>query len=460
MAAALGSPGSTAPEDGATADSPALFPPSFVYSPATGKPLDPPPPKHAPLWLPPSGSQGLDKGLLRGGKLTRSSLRLREGFTSQKAAPLELLPPPGGHCNIMVSPCGLRSSFLFALDAKNGALYCWVPRERSWSEMLPADERCPYLGSDQLPYGVWSAEPCERGGKHALLWPSDAGLLAVALNPLAMTYCAEIISEGRCMSPALPLGGRHFVLQRRSGETATSMFSIAPEGGPPERKCSGIPDCYWACSAATPMEAIWLSNTGQAVANIRRQQYEFIPWEPEAVEPLFNFGPPHYARDGRLWMQVLHPQATPDGEEGRCFVSLGRRSYEKQSFLGVRFLTGQSAFKVEQRIQEDPWHEPMVAPGTHQKDEIVLPILESVSDHSLLTLRVYHSDSADSFLANRTAVQTRYQIVGQHEDDLGFHAARVAEPWLTAAFVYDGALYLYHPAFNTIPGWPLLAAGE
>lgn len=458
IAFALGCPTSIAEEDGARADAPVVFPPSFVHSPNTGRKLVPPAPKRTSAWIPLNGSQDLEQGLLRGGKLTNISLLLQNGYSSVQPAPLGIPKLPSGPCCMLVWPCGLRSLFLFALDSVNGRIYCWQPSDNKWSEMQPADEACPFLASEQLPYGTWSVEPIHAAEYSSLYWPSDAGLLALTLNPLSMQFAARVVSPGRCMSPVLPLGGRHYFLQQRPDAPGTALVSIDPEAGSPIIQHAGIPNALWACSAATPLEAVWISNLGQVVASTRRHQFDFIPWEPDAIEPLFNFGPPHYARDGRLWMQVRHPRATPDGEEGLCFISLGKSKYEQQSFLGVRLLSGQSSFKVEQRIQEDPWNEPKVAPGAHQKDEIVLPILESVADRSVLVLRAYHDDSAESFLANETTVTTRFQVHGQHADDYGFYQIDVTEPWLTRAFIYDGALYLYHPKFETLPGWLLQSA--
>lgn len=453
---ALGCPQSVDAEDGGSQSEPAFFPPSFVHSPATGKKLERPQTSDARTWLPPHGNQDLDKGLLRGGKLTTASLRLRAGITSATQPPRQIPLPDAGHCTFLVTSCGLNMSFLFALDALNGTLYCWLPTQGNWAEMNPAQDSAPYLGSEHLPYGTWRPELAEYKGASALLWPSDAGLFALRLSPLTLHFVVEPLSEGCCASPVLPLRGRHFVLQLRQGKT--EMVSISLQDGQLEVHCRDIPDVQWVCSMATPQEAVWLSATGQVVANVGRRQYGFIPWQPGTI-PQFDLGPAHFASDGRLWFQVL--RSYENGHE-RCFIELGRpdprkKPESKEACLSRRFLTGASFFCTEKQERKDPWEPEVHSSLDQDNDEVVMPLLESVADGSLLTLRVFHRDLGKDgdLLRSAGVLNIRYQIMGQHDDEVGFYKTAVRNSWITTAFLYDGGLYLYHPEFKNIYGWPL-----
>jgi hypothetical protein len=302
---------------------------------------------------------------------------------------------------------------------------------------------------------LWNVECNDLAGDANLYWPCDTGLVRVRLDPLTATYEALILIEGVCVSQPLIVGDNVYVLLRTpDGQGIALAETPLRDGAATQLRIKNIPEGIWH-AAATPHEAVWVSEAGQVVASPRRKQFELIAWNPATIKPEFRLGPPHCARDGRLWMQAMHPTGH-DGEEGPGYISLGKAQQDWHSSNGARTLTGKSSIKVEQRLVEDPWIEPIVVSMVgHANNEAVVPILESVTDQSLLVLRVDHADGIIKFFESGELLLTRFQVMGQHADDRGFYSVRLRKPWRTTVFVYDGVLYLYHPDLENLPGWPL-----
>ncbi|MGH9960554.1 MAG: hypothetical protein ACREBC_26115, partial [Pyrinomonadaceae bacterium] len=374
---------SSAPDDGALDSRWVTFPPGFKLSPNTGKPLV----KKAPrtgTWLPFSGAEGLKSGLLRGGCLTAHPLKLK-GDASPTRDPERQLPLPGrGNYRFCVGAFGLSSSFLLAFEARQGAIYCWLPSRCEWVEMA-APSGAPYLGAEDFPLSAWSIEARDLANDTVVFWPADCGLVAIKVNILSLAYEARLLAEGRCVSVPRVLGNRVYILvEKPDGAVGVVSVDAAWQSAeqPLELAVNGMPAAKWVVATATPREVIWLSEKGQVVLRPTAQQCFFIPWEP-GVEPQFRLGGPHCSADGRLWMQVLHP-TLHEGEKGFGYIQLGRPNPEQRPSSGARTLTGHSSIKVEQQLKEDPWVEPAVAATAgHENNEAVVPILESMSDGTL-----------------------------------------------------------------------------
>lgn len=446
---------SNSPDDGALDSASVAFPSEFKYSPNTGKPIVKAGSKVC-TWLPVSGSENMTSGLIRGGCLTTHPLKLKEN-TVPTLNPDRELPLPGhGHYSFCAGAFGFSSSFLLAIEAEHGEIYCWHPSLHKWYELVPPSDG-PYLGTETFSQGAWSIEAQEMSGDTILFWPSDCGLAAIKINVLSMSYDAKVLIEGRCLSVPRIIRNRIYILIERP-DGAVHAVSVdtdwQSEDRPVELTINTIPAAKWVMSAATPREVFWLSDMGQVVLRPNAQQYVFIPWEV-GVEPQFRLGGPHCSADGHLWMQVLHP-TFHEGDCGFCYVQLGCLNSEQQmqpSFC-ARTLTGCSSIRVEKWLKKDPWIEPnVVATMAHENNEAVIPILESTSDNTLLVLRVDHLQSVTG-LFERTGeyVPTRFQIMGQHRNE-GFYVKRLREPWTASAFIFEGVLFIYHPDIGSIPGW-------
>lgn len=457
---ALGCPQSVDAEDGGSQSEPAFFPPSFVHSPATGKKLERPQTPVTQVWLPPHGNHGLDKGLLRGGKLTRASLWLRDRYRQSDSAPPRSLAKPEGACRFLAHGLGLSRTFLFALFAEKGRLYCLMTNGE-WHLMRPGDKGADIQLHSGLPFGVWNIETGTKGGCPMVIWPSDQGLLALRLSPLSMSYEVELLAEGRCVSPVLPLEGMLHCLLIRSGQTSTSLVRVGLDDGAAEVMLENLPGAEWPSAASTLQEAVWISRTGYVVVDTWSKGHSFQAWPDAGYEPMFDFGPPHFScRDGGLWLQMLHRGGADDGGDIRRFLSIGQNSFRNKTASGPRHLTGKSVLTMsEQRMSGEPWdRSPRIL--QHQLDEFVMPVLDSMTDQSLLVFRVKRKDAGmedprpDLFFSIRNKLPTSFQIF-EENDDNGFYFANVARPWISSAFIFEGHLHLYHPDFDTIPGWPL-----
>lgn len=294
-------------------------------------------------------------------------------------------------------------------------------------------------------------------GETILFWPADAGLIAIKIDMLSLSYEAQVLVEGVCLSIPRVLRDKIYVLIEKP-DRAVGAFSAGAGQSIGNDFCelavSDIPNTRWVIAAATPREIIWLSDMGQVVVRPSAQQYMLIPWEA-GTEPQFQLGGPHCSSDGRLYMQVLHP-TLHDGEGGFGYVQLGHANSNQRPHLsfGARMLTGQSSIKVEKWLKEDPWIEPtVVATMAHENDEAVVPILESKSDMSLLVLRVDHLQGITAlFERTEEFIPTRFQIMGQHGNS-GCYLKRLREPWNASAFVFEGVLFIYHPDIGSLPGW-------
>ncbi|MDR3641990.1 MAG: hypothetical protein P4L39_11775 [Humidesulfovibrio sp.] len=371
-----------------------------------------------------------------------------------------VMPPPGGR-SFLVACCGLRHSFLFSLDALNGCIHCWVPSAQLWAELNPTDQGMPFLGAGGLPLTQWWPEAENLAGDTVLLWPSDSGILTVRMDPLTLTYRAEVLAPGTCVSPLLPNGDRVYGLMANAGQETLTLVSVSSATASPNECVSGIPKADWSQAVATPHEAILVSSVGQVVANSRRNIFAFLPWAESAGQPVTEFGPPHCDEsDGRLWLQTQIGQESKE-EFGYGYVLLGHGGGELHKATGARHHTGKSSIKVEQRLLGSPWNDPeKVQFGAHDNDEAVVPLLESVAHGDLLVLRANYVGSASGFLQIEESIPTRFQIHRQQPDSQGFHVAKLHKPWEATTFIFRGQLFLYHPDFKYLPGWTIQGNGQ
>jgi hypothetical protein len=446
---------SNSPSDGAPTSGYVAFPSEFKYSPNTGKSIVKKGPKVC-TWLPVCGSEDLKSGLLRGGCLTTYPLKLKGDVSLPRDPDLELPLPGHGHYRFCVGAFGLSSTFLFALESEQGEIYCWLPSLKEWAELSPPPN-APYLGTRSFSQEVWSIDAKDMAKDTILFWPSDCGLVAIKIDVLSLSYETRLLIEGCCLSvPRILKNSVYVLIEKPDGTVRAVSVDAGWQSGeaPRELPVNNIPVAKWVIAAATPREVIWLSNMGQVVLRPNAQQFLFIPWEA-GVEPQFQLGGPHCSADGHLWMQVLHP-TLHDGDIGFGYVQLGFLNSEQRtrpSFC-ARTLTGSGSIRVEKWLKDDPWIEPtVVSTMAHENNEAVLPILESTSDNTLLVLRVDHLQGVTQ-LFERTGeiIPTRFQIMGQHGDG-GFYVKRLREPWTTSAFIFDGALFIYHSDIGSLPGW-------
>lgn len=450
-------------EDGAASGGLAIFPPAFKYSPNTGKELDRKP-SRVETWLPVHGSEGLTSanGLLRGGCLTGHSLQLKNLEKERERPPRyeekEIKLPGPGYYRFCVASFGFSTGFLLALEPEQGEIHCWIPSKGEWVLLRCSSGQGPYLGTQAIAREHWSIEARDLTGDSPFFWPSEQGLAAVKIDILSLSYQARIVVEGKCVSVPRILNNHVYVLVEKDGGVhafhADAEFESS--GNSPLPINDAIPTAPWSMSATTSREIIWLSDKGQVLIRPSSNQYLFIPWR-QGIEPQLQLGGPHCTLDGRLYMQVFD-EALGDGEGGFGYVQLGPVGREQRPIesTGARALTGRGSIKMEQWLTEDPWTE---SASVMPKGEAVIPILESSIDKTLLVFRVEHLRGVGQFF-DRSAetIETRFQLVGQHESHV-FDIKRLRRPWCSTAFIFDETLFIYHPDIaKRIPGWELIGS--
>lgn len=450
IAAMLGSPMSTDAVDCDNGSDTAWFPPSFKHSPNTGKRLTFVSPTTG-SWLPPFGNQGLTSGVVQGGRVT--SIPLLINVNSVETRPdIELLMPPPGDYQFCVGAFGLKASYLFALEFAQGLIYCYLPGRQDWLEISPTENSIG-IGDFTSPSNAWGIGSTDLLQSDTVFWPADRGLLSVQIDLAKMSYMATVLVAGRCLaSPALVSGRVYALIAKDEGVRVVSVpIASSQQDRTPQEFELQVPFVDdWQSPFVTPRDAFWFSKSGQVV--VRAGRPEFIPWPVDAV-PRFELGGIHSSSDGKFWQPCEH--INEEGEAAFAYFQVGRLKPETR--LGTpRALTGLSSIKLESWLPGDPWIEPDIASsGDQEQDEAVIPIIESVTSKSLLCFRVKYLGNLGDFFDNESALlNTTFQIMPQH-DERGFYATKLAAPWRTRPFVYDGALFLYHPSMRALLGWKL-----
>jgi len=451
IAAMLGCPkGMDAVDCDVGADA-AWFPPSFKYSPNTGKRLTFDNPTSG-SWLPPFGNQGLTSGIIQGARVTNTPLRINVSAVETRPD-IELLMPPPGDYKFCVGAFGLKASFLFALEIAQGIIYCYLPSRQDWVEIRPSENSSIGIGDFTSSSNAWGIVSGDILVSDTVFWPTDRGLVSVKIDLARMSYIASVIVEGRCLaSPAL-ISGRIFALIANDEGIHVASVPIASsqqDRAAQEFKLNVQDTDDWQSPFVTSREAFWFSKIGQVI--VRAGRPEFVPW-PVDVIPRFELGGIHASSDGKFWQPCECKDQ--DGETVFAYLQVGRPKPETRSGT-PRTLTGLSSIRLESWLTGDPWIEPDIFPGgDHEQDEAVIPIVESITSKSLLCFRVKYLGNLGDFFDNESALlNTTFQIMPQH-DERGFYATKLAAPWRTRPFVYDGALFLYHPSMRAILGWKL-----
>jgi hypothetical protein len=270
---------------------------------------------------------------------------------------------------------------------------------------------------------------------------------------LALSYRTSIV-PGRCIgAPTLTAGTVSVPIIEPNGAAWLLVTSATDLGHverlPLEHPCSGP----YQLPLSDATRAIWLGTTGilsyrpATVGTANR--CDFSKW-PADVTPEFQFGSPYLSNTGRLWQLCLDQRA-----ERFEYVQIGSPDSRRPDIHGVdgpRFCTGQVSYHLETQSRADPWLD--AGAEDAQMDEVVLPILESMGSSTVMCLRVQFVGSLSDFFAARDPQIATLEVTG--EPGVRLYVVRVRSPWLASVFVYDGAVYLYHPDLpDAIPGWKL-----
>lgn len=428
------------------------FPRSFKYSPNTGKPLSLPD-RELESWLPPFGNQGLPSGVLKGARLTTVPLRI-EASSVETRPDSELTLPQHGEFLFCVGAFGGKSSCLLALEPAQGLIFCFLPSNNRWVELMPAEGNTN-LGSFTGSLDAWGIRSSDLVGSAVIFWPSDHGLFRVGINLLSMTYATRVICEGRCLTAPASIGGQIFALVERNDQIGVFLAGDGDKSEDPKQIIfATTPQGRdWRSPYVTARDIFWLSESGQIA--LRGDKGDFFNWPSKAI-PRFELGSIHASSDGKFWQ--LCEYVGGDEGDGVAYIQIARAQPEIRNAT-PRTLTGSSSVKFEAWLPGDPWIEPELMDGPEaSNDETVVPLVESLTSKTLLCMRVQNSGNLVEFFEKKEELlSTTFQIMDQHDEN-GFYRKKLNEPWRTQSFVFKGTLFLYHPSMNVLPGWKLNSA--
>lgn len=427
----------------------ALYPGRFKFSPITGKALPEPFRVQPDVWLPPFGGDGgPGLGKPRGLRLTETPLSLATSLTVESRPDVELLVPPPGDYQFLVGAFTTHASALLAIDFSRGLPHAWLPGAGVWQELLPGEG--DFLGESSLTGGAWGMAAADLVGSTRVFLPTDHGLAAVSVNLIALSYGATVVGV-RCVgAPAIWQGALYVPMQRDSEPVAVHAFdprtleTIHRLDAPAEAVRGD-----WTRPIVDRRQIVWMSSAGQLVVKqtgAADVDVSFLPWGP-GLSPRFDLGSPYVSADGHVWQQCFQE----DGSGGRfVFVQLGRIRPDIRPASSPRLSTGSASFRLETVLRANPWEDPEQGMDS-QANEVVIPLLESLSRSTLLCARVPSTSSIDSVFASEAPCTATFELRGEH--DVRFAVERLARPWITRPFVFAGCLHLYHPDLPRIPGW-------
>jgi hypothetical protein len=426
-----------------------IYPEGFAFCPDCGQTLEKLAGRGAPQpdWFGPWADQLLPRHVPHG--LPVTSLALGDSLEELDPPPAigrhtRAMPvPPNAHCVFAAARYGFAVQRLLALAPARNVLQYWDPLAQLWHVM--ADDHGAGVGYTGSGY-AWLPVQNARRGEVAVL-PTDRGLQRLWINPVNESYRTEMLFEAPlCSAPGAVRRHVACVFRAPGGTrlwTARSDFSdvmlydcAAPAGG-------------YARPLAYDNRIWWLHPQGQLIWQPGSAP-QWLAW-PQGWSPRLEFGGPTQSRDGRLWM-IGH-----DGQ-AYSYLELGKNDPQRETIEGARLGFASLLFRRGHPVVGEPWEREHVE-DQGDDDSLVLPLLRSFNNNrsqpSGLVLRFHkYTGKAEDALAERVIARTTVEWIGRRNVILD-EIVRMARPLESVPFVYDGCLWLHHPDFNQVRGWPL-----
>lgn len=446
---------------GCVTDAPqAIFPPEFKFCPTSGKALQLP--WQAPLgvfWVPPFGAAPLapgDSHAARGLHQAAMAIKLaRQDQRSVEADPDTSLPlPPEGDYEYFSTPAGSRAAVLLALDPTEGSLYLLLPASKLWKEL--EHDGGGLLAQSCCERTEWRCEVAVDGLRSLIFLPTESGLACLKPDAASLSFEVNYIGDAPAIGAPLqfgeqvwaPLqladGGIRFVSAAVSGEAAEHIDLPAASSGLLALGALHAP-------LVDGRTALWPCESGQLL--LRRQASgglvaSFQPW-PTDVQPSFEFGSPYLSRDGNLWQLCFDAQ-----QESYVYLQLGVDKPKRVPTLVPRLCSGRFNFRFATKFESDPWLEPEHGDDA-ESDEVVLPLLESTVNKTVLGLKLENTAGLADLL--RSCERMRAALVlDDGSSQTAFHTISGPEPWRLRVFIHAGLLWVYHPRLSRrLDGWTL-----
>ncbi len=429
------------------------LPESFHFSPSDGARLAASESRVCPPWACPFGASVSAGRKHPGGlRLSADPLRLRAGLVAtgdpDRVIPM---PPPGRH-EFMVGKFGCKASRLLAIDNQRGQLFCFRETSQRWQELKPQNSSAS-LPVSQLAPGAWAPFAQDLDASPSFLVPTDYGIAKVTVNLVAGTYELRTASAEKCVASPAAWQGDIYCLGMLS-TNQLGVIAVTAAEGEQWRVVARYPitgavgEAEWGLPVVDSRRLIWSSAAGQIVVHRddgSAVEAELVAW-PSGFAPQFRFGAPHHAVDGNLW------QLCYQHDEGYyAYIALGTDFPDVHRTSSARFGTGMSTFKLETQLKANPWLD--LEHGMHaSEDDVILPLLESFSSGYLIAVSTQSTQALDVVLDDPDKVFCKFEWHGPRGRS-AFYSAKIARPWETRVFGYDGHLFLSHSELNGILGW-------
>lgn len=433
------------------------FPSDFNYSPQSGAPL------HLGItsldspWVPPFGAPALSdlgRPLARGLRQTPAPLalaRTNRRFDPASDADRKLPALPFGQYRFLVHKFDVTSPSLVAIESDQGNLLLLLPESQTWVPLEGPVEAILAEGP-RNPRG-WRMELVEEDRSATLYLPTARGLAVVRPTLIGLSYAVEYFGEGLALGGPvawagevwLPVLGEDGVVNLVGKPRGAGPSIVLPTGAP-------APKNGFEAPVFDPLQVIWPSEEGQLVVRLDQdgeKKTDWIEW-PAGLKPAFPLGCPYQSITGSFWQLCLRGPDQP-----LEYVQMGKASPERIAIDAPRLCTGHISYKKGQRIESDPWRQPIHA-FTGSPSEVVVPLLESDLARAVVGLRIDAPQGVLSLLdSTRERHRAVLQLQAQNRPDVQFGTLVVTRPWLASLFVYDAHLWVYHPELPQALGWRL-----
>ncbi|MES2150590.1 MAG: hypothetical protein V4508_12460 [Pseudomonadota bacterium] len=426
-----------------------IYPEDFAFCPNCGRALERLAGRSSaePDWWSPWADPALPRQVPHG--LPVTALALGAGLVGAPARRARSIPaPPNAHCVFAAARFGFPVQRLLALAVGRGVLQYWDPLARLW-HVMGAEEGSAPLALSGSQFG-WLPAWHPRRGEVAVL-PTDAGLLRLWINPVGESYHTETVFEA-------PITGAPGALRRHvaclfAGAAGTRLWSAhADLANVALFECEGAPRDGWSRPIAYDGRLSWL----HACGHLSWQPGEAPQWFawPAGWTARLAFGGAVQGKDGRLW-QIGH-----DGQ-GYSYLELFALAPERRALDGARLGFAGLLFRRGHAVLGEPWDVERVE-ELHEDDSLVLPLLRGFIDDRrqanglVLRLHKYTGKAEDALGARQIGLAT-LEWIGQRNVVLE-QLRHLARPQDCQPFVYDGCLWLHHPEWTEMRGWPLEGA--
>ena len=432
------------------------FPSDFNYSPQTGAPLHLAITSLDPPWVPPFGAYALSdlsRPLARGLRQTPAPLALARSnkrFDPANDPDRKLPPLPFGQYRFLVHKFDVTSPALMAIEPDQGHLLLLLPESKTWIPLdRPADA---VLAEGPRNSRGWRMELVEGARFATLYLPTARGLAVVTPTLIGLSYTVEYFGDGPALGGPVAWAGEAWLPV--SGENGFVSLVGKPRGSAKPivlATSAPVPKNGFEAPVFDPAQVIWPSEEGQLILRLDQdgeKKTDWVAW-PDGVRPAFSLGCPYQSITGAFWQLCWRGQ-----DQSLEYVEMGKPGAERFVIDSPRLGTGRVSYKKGQRIEADPWRQPVHGAGA--SSEVVVPLIESELGRAVVGLKI---DAPQGIVALLESSEERYravlQLQAQNRPDVLFGTLNVTRPWLASLFVYDAHLWVYHPDLPQALGWRL-----